>query len=132
MASRVPSPKQSTGDRTAFRRAPALPKARFPPPVSSVQTIVINLPPDDAQWVDVRRQFYRARLQPIYHEATDGSELSQKEVDGLYSAELNRVQYNRPLTRGEIGCNATHLAVRKPAAPSSAAAACRDSRARTC
>ena len=78
-----------------------------------MQTIVINLPSDDARWVDVRRQFYRAGLRPIYHEATDGSELSQQEIDGLYSAELNRRQYHRPLTRGEIGCYASHLAVWK-------------------
>jgi len=78
-----------------------------------VQTIVINLPSDDARWVDVRRQFYRAGLRPIYHEATDGSVLSAAEIAGLYSTDLNRRQYHRPLSRGEIGCYASHLAVWK-------------------
>ena len=78
-----------------------------------MQTIVINLPSDDARWVDVRRQFYRAGLRPIYHEATDGSGLSEADIDSLYSAELNRRQYHRPLTRGEIGCYASHLTVWK-------------------
>ena len=78
-----------------------------------MQTIVINLPSDDARWVDVRRQFYRAGLRPIYHEATDGSELTAHEIDSLYSAELNRSQYHRPLSVGEIGCYASHLALWK-------------------
>jgi glycosyl transferase family 25 len=78
-----------------------------------VQTIVINLPSDDARWVDVRRQFYRAGLRPIYHEATDGTGLSRDEIDSLYSADLNRSQYHRPLSTGEIGCYASHLAVWK-------------------
>ena len=76
-----------------------------------MQTIVINLPSDDARWVEVRRQFHRAGLRPIYHEATDGSRLSTEEIDRLYSPALNRIQYHRPLSLGEIGCYASHLAV---------------------
>ena len=90
-----------------------LPKATLSLPVSPVQTIVINLPSDDARWVDVRRQFYRAGLKPIYHEATDGTDLSPQEIDSLYSVALNRRQYHRALSRGEIGCYASHLAVWK-------------------
>jgi len=48
-----------------------------------VQTIIINLPSDDARGVEVRRQFHRAGLRPIYHEATDGSRLSTEEIDRL-------------------------------------------------
>ena len=76
-----------------------------------MQTIVINLPSDDARWVDVRRQFYRAGLRPIYHEATDGSVL-------LRGRDRRPLQHGAqppavPPTAscGEIGCYASHLAV---------------------
>jgi glycosyl transferase family 25 len=78
-----------------------------------VQTIVINLPSDDSRWVDVRRQFFRAGLRPVFHEATDGRELSPEERGRLYSEDLNRRQYHRPLGPGEIGCYASHLSVWK-------------------
>ena len=76
-----------------------------------MQTIIINLPSDDARWVDVRRQFHRAGLRPAFHEAVDGRELSERQLRRLYSPELNRRSYHRPLTAGEIGCYASHLSV---------------------
>jgi glycosyl transferase family 25 len=78
-----------------------------------VQTIIINLPSDDARWVDVRGQFQRAGLRPSFHEAVEGLELTPEQCRALYSDRLNRSQYHKPLRPGEIGCYASHIAVWK-------------------
>lgn len=72
---------------------------------------VINLATEPDRWAHTRRQFQALGLQALRHEAVPGHLLPVQERAGLYSAELNRRQYHKPLRAGEIGCYASHLAL---------------------
>ncbi|HEX2540187.1 MAG TPA: glycosyltransferase family 25 protein [Caldimonas sp.] len=75
-----------------------------------MQIIVINLASQHERWVAASRQFEALGLRAIRFEAVDGSALGERQRATLYSEELNRRQYHKPLLPGEIGCYASHLA----------------------
>jgi glycosyl transferase family 25 len=75
-----------------------------------MQIVVINLASEQARWLAVSRQLERLGLAACRLEAVEGSALTAAERDALYSDELNRRQYHKPLRAGEIGCYASHLA----------------------
>jgi glycosyl transferase family 25 len=76
-----------------------------------MKTLVINLAAEEARWAAVRRQFLSADLEPFRFDAVEGAALGGPQRRRLYSEALNQVQYHKPLTAGEIGCYASHIAV---------------------
>lgn len=81
------------------------------PSRSEVPCFVINLPSDVERWRAVEQQCKAAGLEPARIEAVLGRELSLADLHALYSPELNKRQYHKPLVAGEIGCYASHLKV---------------------
>lgn len=72
---------------------------------------VINLASQPQRWAHAQSQFQALGLQALRHEAVAGDRLQAAEGAGLYSPELNRRQYHKPLRPGEIGCYASHMAL---------------------
>jgi glycosyl transferase family 25 len=75
-----------------------------------MQIVVINLASQEARWLAASRQFRTLGMDVQRQEATAGDALTQAERAGLYSERLNERQYHKPLSPGEIGCYASHLA----------------------
>lgn len=72
---------------------------------------VINLAAQTDRWQAMSAQFARMRITVARFDAVRGDRLSEEQIRALYSPPLNRRQYHCPLTVGEIGCYASHLAV---------------------
>lgn len=76
-----------------------------------MKCVVINLAEHPARWKAMANQFARSPLEVVRFEAVKGQGLSQGQRESLYSPDRNRRQYHQPLTAGEIGCYASHVAV---------------------
>lgn len=76
-----------------------------------MRTYVINLDVDAQRWLGVRRKLESAGLSPLRQPAVCGVALDVPSRAALYSEALNRAQYHRPLSAGEVGCYASHQAV---------------------
>lgn len=86
---------------------------------------VINLASQTSRWEAASRQFHALHLQPVRQLALPGSALDAAEAAGLagiYSGRLNRMQYHKPLERGEIACYASHMQAWRQLLASGAAA----------
>jgi glycosyl transferase family 25 len=76
-----------------------------------MKCVVINLPDSTARWEAMADQLAGWPFPVTRFEAIDGLRLNAAEVAALYSPSRNRRQYPQPLTPGEIGCYASHLAI---------------------
>ena len=89
----------------------ALPIRAAPMSDAAMPVYVINLP----SAVERRRRMQAALqavgLQAEWVQAVVGRELDAQALQALYAPRLNRRQFYRPLTPGEIGCYASHLQV---------------------
>ena len=77
------------------------------------KTFLINLDGASKRFENIRRQLDFIGMPFERIPAVDGKLLSQKQISSSYSAKLNRQNYFTPLTRGEIGCYLSHIAVFK-------------------
>ncbi len=78
---------------------------------AALPVYVINMPAAVARRQRMRAELQAVALEAEWVEAVVGRELSPKALNGLYAPRLNRRQFYRPLTPGEIGCYASHLKV---------------------
>jgi glycosyl transferase, family 25 len=76
-----------------------------------MRCVVINLQDAASRWFTVCRALENAGIHASRQEAVYGRELKPETRAALCSATLNREQYHRALSPGEIGCYASHLAV---------------------
>jgi glycosyl transferase family 25 len=75
-----------------------------------MQIDIINLATQPERWRLVEAQFKALGLKPCRLEAQLGGSLTMADTQRLYSERLNRRQYHKALSLGEIGCYASHLA----------------------
>lgn len=74
----------------------------------SIPIFVINLADSQIRWQNTQARFAEYGLDVQRLNAVYGAHLNDTEIDALYSSSLNRHQYHRPLSLGEIGCFASH------------------------
>lgn len=79
--------------------------------MSSCPVYLINLPRDRERGEQMRRQIDALQLETRHVEAVYGRDLDASQLSTLYSPELNRARFHKPLSPGEIGCYASHLRV---------------------
>jgi len=72
---------------------------------------IINLDSSTARWDACKRQFGNAKIERI--SAIEGAMLSENELTKHFDYELNKLQYHKTLTSGEIGCYHSHQLVWK-------------------
>lgn len=78
-------------------------KSALPPPV-----FIINLKKDTAKKQHMQKLCATFNLQAEFIEAVDGTLLSDKEIDAVYSKKHAIEIVGRALTKGEIGCALSH------------------------
>jgi glycosyl transferase family 25 len=78
---------------------------------AAMPVYVINMPAAVARRQRMRAELKAATLEADWVDAVVGRELSPAALNGLYAPRLNRRQFYRPLTPGEVGCYASHLKV---------------------
>jgi glycosyl transferase, family 25 len=79
--------------------------------MAAMRCVVINLQDAASRWFAVSRAFERAGIDACRQEAVCGAELNATARAALCPAALNRRQYHRTLSPGEIGCYASHMSV---------------------
>lgn len=78
---------------------------------AAMPVYVINMPSAVERRRRMQASLQAVGLQAEWVEAVVGRELDAQALDALYAPALNRRQFYRPLTPGEIGCYASHLKV---------------------
>lgn len=76
---------------------------------SSLPLVFVNLDRDAERRARLEAELARMNLQGERLHAVWWAELPAAEQDALYSAQLNRTQYYKPLVNGEKGCYASHI-----------------------
>ncbi|MDZ5459072.1 glycosyltransferase family 25 protein [Azohydromonas lata] len=78
---------------------------------AAMPVYVINMPSAAQRRRRMQAALQAVGLQAEWVQAVVGRELDAQTLDALYAPRLNRRQFYRPLTPGEIGCYASHLKV---------------------
>jgi len=76
-----------------------------------MKCFVINVVDQIARWEAMAAQFIDWPFPVERIDAVDGRRMTDAQVAALYSPSLNQKQSYQPLTPGEIGCYASHVAV---------------------
>lgn len=76
-----------------------------------MKCVVINLPNSTDRWEAIAAQLAGWPFPVTRFDAIDGLRMNATELGALYSSARNRRQYPQPLTPGEIGCYASHVAI---------------------
>jgi glycosyl transferase family 25 len=76
---------------------------------SSLPLVFVNLERDAERRARLEAELARLNLQGERLHAVWWADLPATEQDTLYSAQLNRAQYYKPLVNGEKGCYASHI-----------------------
>ncbi|MEG1454031.1 MAG: glycosyltransferase family 25 protein [Comamonas sp.] len=76
---------------------------------SSLPLVFVNLERDAERRARLEAELARLNLQGERLHAVWWADLPAAEQDALYSAQLNRAQYYKPLVNGEKGCYASHI-----------------------
>lgn len=76
-----------------------------------MKCVVINLTDQAARWAAMAAQLVNWPFPVRRFEAIQNADLNTMQLAALYSISRNRQQYHQPLTAGEIGCYASHVAV---------------------
>lgn len=73
-----------------------------------MQHFILNLPRHPERWEHMEEQARKLGLPVCRVEGIPGEEIPPQDLQRLYSPELNRQQFHRPLVPGEIGCYTSH------------------------
>ena len=85
-------------------------------PACNYKTFVINLDSSKKRWRESQKQLLNIQLESTQNNNThvervsaiDGKTMSWTELNRHFDAQLNRLQYHKTLTAGEIGCYLSH------------------------